>query len=76
MSNIAEGFERGSRREFHQFLVIAKASTAEVRSQLYTALDEGYLDKHGFDQLMEQAVEVGKIIGGLRSAIQKRRDTK
>lgn len=76
MSNIAEGFERGSRREFHQFLVIAKASTAEVRSQLYTALDAGYLDKPGFDQLMEQAVEVGKIIGGLRSAIQKQRDTK
>jgi four helix bundle protein len=55
MSNIAEGFERGGRGEFHQFLVIAKASCAEVRSQLYIALDVGHINQTDFNQLMIQA---------------------
>jgi four helix bundle protein len=55
MSNIAEGFERGRHGEFHQFLSTAKASCAEVRSQLYVALDVGYLDKANFDRLIDRA---------------------
>ncbi|HET7569904.1 MAG TPA: four helix bundle protein [Gammaproteobacteria bacterium] len=69
MSNIAEGFDRGGRKEFHQFLVIAKASCAEVRSQLYVALDAGYLARKEFDSLCKQAEEVGRVVNGLRQAV-------
>jgi four helix bundle protein len=43
VSNIAEGFERGSTKEFAHFLYLAKGSSGELRSQLYIAFDLGYL---------------------------------
>ena len=74
MSNIAEGFERGRPSEFQQFLSIAKASCAELRSRLHVALDAGYLDNKNFNELMTQAVQLGRIVGGLRAAIARKRD--
>jgi len=60
MSNIAEGFERGSRREFIQFLNLAKGSTGEVRSQLYVALDQQYIDQKMFETLRDSALAVSR----------------
>ena len=74
MSNVAEGFERGRPSEFHQFLSIAKGSCAELRSQLYVALDVGYMNIPTPEALMAQAVEVGLMLGGLRRSVEQRRD--
>ncbi len=73
MSNLAEGFERGKVTEFHQYICIAKGSCAELRCQLYAAKDSGYLDDDVFRDLMNKAREVGRILGGLRKAVDRKR---
>jgi four helix bundle protein len=65
MANIAEGFIRRSDKEFIQFLFIAMASTAEVQSHLYVALDQGYFDQDAFQEIYDQANKTGMIISGL-----------
>ena len=72
MSNIAEGRERSSTKEYHQFLCVAKGSCAEVRSQLYVAMDIGYISGVEFAALMDTAVEVSRLVGGLRAALARR----
>jgi four helix bundle protein len=76
MSNIAEGAERSGASELHHFLTIAKASCAELRSQLYIALDASYLDDTQFGVLLAQAEETGRVIGGLRVSIERARNSK
>jgi four helix bundle protein len=74
MSNLAEGFERGKRTEFHQFVCTAKGSCGEARSQLYIALDVGYLTQPRFSALMTQGEEIARILGGLRASLERQRD--
>ena len=71
MSNIAEGFERDGTREFHQFIAIAKGSAGELRSQLYVALDVGYVTTETFDQLYEAVTEVSRMLAGLMRYLQR-----
>ena len=65
MSNIAEGFERGGNQEFIQFLYIAKGSCGEVRSQLYVALDQDYVDPKEADELIESLKRLSIMISNL-----------
>ena len=54
-SNIAEGFERNGNKEFAKFLWIAKGSSGEVASQMYTALDAGYVSQEQFETVYNLA---------------------
>ncbi len=65
MSNIAEGFDRQGTREFIQFLAIAKGSAAEVKCQLYVAIDQGYIDEKEFRELSMLAAQTGSMAAGL-----------
>ena len=67
LSNVAEGFERRSDNSFHQFLSIANGSTAELRAQLYVALDQGYIPRQKFDELRDDVVRIGKMLASLMS---------
>ncbi len=71
MDNIAEGFERDGRQEFLQFLSVSKSSTAEIKSQLYRALDRNHITEAEFENLFEQARSEGKMIGGFMSYLRK-----
>ena len=65
MSNIAEGHDRGGTGEFVQFLSTAKGSAAEVKCQLYVALDQSYVDDSTFSELSNLATEIGNMVAGL-----------
>lgn len=65
MSNIAEGFERGSNAEFVEFLFIAKGSCGEVRAQLAVALDQGYVDESSYPSLVDRCRQVSGMLGNL-----------
>jgi four helix bundle protein len=64
-ANIAEGSEQQYKKEFVQFLSIARGSLAEVETYLILAKDLGYLNEREFSELEEQRKEVGRLLRGL-----------
>jgi four helix bundle protein len=71
MHNIAEGFEAGYDPEFIRFLKMARRSASEVQSELYLALDAGYITQEELKQAYELAVEAKKLINGMISYLSK-----
>jgi four helix bundle protein len=69
VENIAEGFERESRREFAQFLKVARGSTAEARAQLYIAKDRKLFEQEEFELLFEIVTGIGKMLRRLRVTV-------
>ena len=72
MNNIAEGFERGSNKDFVRFLFIARGSAGEVRSLLYLGLDQGYLTNSEFSECRDLCIRSGQIIWALIKGLRKR----
>ncbi len=64
-SNIAEGFERQTDKEFVQYLFIAKGSCGEVRTQLYLAAELGYIEKPQVEGLISKARKLSSMIQNL-----------
>ena len=76
MNNTAEGFERGSNKDFCKFLFIARASAGEVRSMLYLALDQKYVTQDQFEQAHSLCVRVSRLCWGMIRHLQKSSDWK
>jgi len=67
MSNIAEGFERYSRREFRHFVSIARGSASEVRSQVYLAHDLNYISDETAATLLTLCAEISRMLAALHT---------
>lgn len=74
-SNIAEGAERFSIRDYIRFLRTAKGSLSELETQLYIAVRLNYLTTESFFQFNQQSSEIGRMINGLITSLEDKLDT-
>ncbi|WP_258027399.1 four helix bundle protein [Halomonas caseinilytica] len=64
-SNIAEGMTRGTLKDKCRFLLIAKGSCAELRTQIYIGIDIGYIDKAIGHRWIQETREIAAMLSGL-----------
>ena len=64
-SNIAEGQQRNSTKEFINFLSIAKGSNAELQTQLIICVGLHYLSEDEINTAMQLSNEIGKMLNAL-----------
>jgi four helix bundle protein len=74
MTNIAEGFEKGTNKDFVKYLYIARGSSGETRSLLYVALDQGYISADEFERSKSLCIRCSQVIYGLIQYLVKHKD--
>jgi len=70
-TNIAEGYERSSRKEYMQYLNVAKGSAGEVRSLLRVALEIGYLDQSEHDSMRAEVTKISSFLANQIKSLRK-----
>jgi four helix bundle protein len=75
-SNVAEGYERDSNKEFVRFLNISKGSCGELRTQLYISRKLQFIKKGDSDRLITESKEISAMLHGLARAVRKRLSNK
>jgi four helix bundle protein len=70
-SNIAEGHERNTKKDFARFLNMSKGSAAEVRNQILIARDLNYITFDEYESMRSKLIEIGSMLSGLRSYLLK-----
>jgi len=70
-SNIAEGCERNSKAEFRRFINIAKGSAAELRTQVYIAIETGILKKESIEKFIEELKAITKMLQALINSLNR-----
>ena len=68
-SNIAEGMERASDKEKARFLDIAKASSAELRTQIIIGIEVGYIQENIGERWLNEAKEISAMLVGLSRSL-------
>lgn len=74
-SNIAEGSERGSPKDFVRFLQYAKGSCGELRTQIYIGIDIGYIEQTQGRTWVNETREISAMLVGFINSIKKQLTT-